>query len=80
MSIRGIRRIAVDRILHPVWEGLVALGMLYLAGELMRSERSAQPLTGPAESHPERLRPDIPLTPQERKLARQLERRVDPPV
>ncbi|KNB51260.1 hypothetical protein AC230_16915 [Streptomyces caatingaensis] len=33
MSIRGIRRIAVDRLLRAVWNGLVALGMLYVTGE-----------------------------------------------
>jgi len=76
MSTRGIRRVAIDHILRPVWKGLVALGMLYMAGELLQTEheRSTRPLTGPAGSHPERLRPDLPLTPQERKLARHLER------
>ncbi|MER5256836.1 MULTISPECIES: DUF6059 family protein [unclassified Streptomyces] len=80
MSIRGIRRVAIDHVLRPVWEGLMALGMLYLAGEVLRAEdeRSARPLTGPAGNHPERLRPDLPLTRQERKLARHLERRGIP--
>ncbi|MER5461030.1 DUF6059 family protein [Streptomyces sp. NPDC002668] len=67
MAIRGIRPIAVDRLLQPVWHGLVALGMLYVAAGRAPAE---PPLAGPPEGHPERVRADVPLTVDERMLAR----------
>ncbi|WP_406730639.1 DUF6059 family protein [Streptomyces sp. NBC_01794] len=67
VAIRGIRRIAVDRLLPPVWNGLVALGMLYAAAGRAPAE---PPLAGPPEGHPERVRADVPLTVDERTLAR----------
>jgi uncharacterized protein DUF6059 len=72
MSIGEIRRIAVDRLLRPVWNGLVASGMLYVAGETARTAPLAPPLAGPPEGHPERVRTDVPLTAEERVLARRL--------
>ncbi|MFM9368666.1 DUF6059 family protein [Streptomyces sp. Da 82-17] len=76
MSPRGLRRLLADRILHPLWEGLVSLGAVYLAGDTARADhdRTAPRPTGPAAHHPERLRPDLPLTPQERRLSRHLTR------
>lgn len=61
----------------------VALGFLHLAApeaweamaELRRrqAEKDAPPpLAPPPAGHPERLRPDLPLSPLERELAREL--------
>ncbi|MEE4592071.1 DUF6059 family protein [Streptomyces sp. DSM 41524] len=46
-------------LLHSLWNGLVAFGALHMP--------PAQPPSEP-QCHPERLRPDIPLTSQERAL------------
>ena len=68
-------RHAVRRGLRGVWRGLVAYGAVCLAGECARAaaERPG-PLSGPAAGHPERLRPDVPLSPLERALMRELGR------
>jgi hypothetical protein len=65
-------RQAVRRGLRVVWRGLVAYGSVYAAGECARAaaERPA-PLSGPATGHPERLRPDVPLSPLEGALLRE---------
>ncbi|MGN9796132.1 DUF6059 family protein [Streptomyces sp. OZ13] len=68
-------RHAVRRGLRVVWRGLVAYGSVYAAGECARAAalRPAS-LRGPAPGHPERLRPDMPLSPLERALLRELGR------
>jgi hypothetical protein len=65
-------------VLRWVFEGLAAFGGLYLYAPMLipgdwaathlpeYSARSKHaPLSGPAERHPERLRPDVPLTTSE---------------
>jgi hypothetical protein len=58
-----------------VWQGLVACGGVYLAGESARAAAGRPPLLlGPPAGHPERLRPDVPLTALERALLRDWQR------
>ncbi|MCX4696858.1 DUF6059 family protein [Streptomyces sp. NBC_01408] len=73
------------RLLRSLYGSLVAYGTLYTGGE-PRTANTPSPaappppaplrgLTGPARSHPERVRPDIPLTPLELALQRELRSR-----
>ncbi|MEU0372628.1 DUF6059 family protein [Streptomyces sp. NPDC006283] len=63
------------RCLRPLWQGLVACGAVYLAGESERAApRRPTVLLEPPAGHPERLRPDVPLTALERALLREWER------
>ncbi|QIP82880.1 hypothetical protein GLX30_00905 [Streptomyces sp. Tu 2975] len=66
-------RHAVRRVLRVVWRGLVAYGSVHVAGECARAAVEQRPalLSGPATGHPERLRPDVPLSPLERTLLRE---------
>ncbi|MEV0263763.1 DUF6059 family protein [Streptomyces sp. NPDC050617] len=73
---------------RSLWEGLVAFGTLHVTGQMpppvrtvARTEHSAPPqsppqsppsLAGPPPGHPERVRADVPLTAQERRLADRL--------
>ncbi|WP_043406697.1 DUF6059 family protein [Streptomyces pluripotens] len=52
-----------------VWRGLVAFGETLLGGFPEGGEREA--LAEPLPGHPERLRPDVPLSAVERELARE---------
>ncbi|MEU9377011.1 DUF6059 family protein [Streptomyces sp. NPDC048255] len=73
------------RLLRSLYGSLVAYGTLYTGGEPRATTTptpSPEPpppaaplrgLTGPARSHPERVRPDIPLTPLELALQRELQ-------
>ncbi|MFR9798050.1 DUF6059 family protein [Streptomyces sp. MS06] len=58
-----------------VWRGLVTFGEAMLGGFPRSHER--EPLTGPLPGHPERLRPDVPLSAVERELARELAKLCD---
>ncbi|MGP3683709.1 DUF6059 family protein [Streptomyces sp. IBSNAI002] len=60
-----------------VWQGLVSFGTLHLNGEIARAEHrpGPAPLDCPPPGHPERLRPDVPFTPVERALLRDLQSR-----
>ncbi|MGW5869031.1 DUF6059 family protein [Streptomyces sp. NPDC055239] len=64
------------RALNAVWQSLVAFGLIYAVGEIKRLEAlpqdAAQPLDAPPPGHPERLCPDVPLTPAEHALALEL--------
>ncbi|WP_411107599.1 DUF6059 family protein [Streptomyces sp. cmx-4-9] len=70
------------RLLRSLYGSLVAYGTLYTGGEpkgavggLPEPPPPPAPprgLTGPGPAHPERVRPDIPLTPLERALQREL--------
>lgn len=66
------------RLLTALCRGLVALGMQHTGGEPghpyppLPPERAPE-LEGPPARHPERLRPDIPLSPLEQALQRELE-------
>ncbi|MEU3891380.1 DUF6059 family protein [Streptomyces sp. NPDC029041] len=60
------------RLLRHAWSGLVAMGTVYLAGETSRPQTPDAPPAGPPAGHPERLRPDVPLTRLERALLREL--------
>ncbi|MFG2503296.1 DUF6059 family protein [Streptomyces sp. NPDC048441] len=64
------------RALNAVWQSLIAFGLLYTIGELKRAEalqeNAAEPLDAPPPGHPEKLCPDIPLTPAEHALALEL--------
>ncbi|MET9857614.1 DUF6059 family protein, partial [Streptomyces sp. NPDC006450] len=61
---------------RAVWEGLIALGRLQAVGQ---GGMDGGPDTGamwdePPPGHPDRMRPDLPLTPLERRLRRELRR------
>ncbi|WP_217249441.1 DUF6059 family protein [Streptomyces sp. AC602_WCS936] len=86
MAFRGARRLwGVVRALRVrLWQGLVALGALQAAGEQARADAArgldaprvpdAPPLLdAPPPGHPERLRPDLPLTALERALLQELD-------
>ncbi|MGW3137487.1 DUF6059 family protein [Streptomyces sp. NPDC001139] len=75
MAFRGVRRVrrAARALAACVWQCLVASGAVHLAGETARTD--AGPLLhAPPPGHPERLRPDLPLTALERALLRDLRR------
>jgi hypothetical protein len=75
MAFCGVRRVrrAVRALAACVWQCLVAAGAVQLAGERARAD-AARLLHGPLPGHPERLRPDLPLTALERALLRELGR------
>ncbi|MEV7415207.1 DUF6059 family protein [Streptomyces sp. NPDC089919] len=64
------------RLVRALWEGLVVLGRLHVTGG--REEHEAAPARRrpvydcPPAGHPERLRPEVPLSPVERRLSRHL--------
>ncbi len=61
-------------MLRSLGRSLVALGMQYTGPEPHPYPPPRTPvLRGPAPHHPERLRPDLPLTPLERALIREWE-------
>ncbi|MEU2154405.1 DUF6059 family protein [Streptomyces sp. NPDC019396] len=60
------------RVVHGCYDALVAAGWMWI-GVPVPAPRTAHPgLRPPPPGHPERVRPDIPLTPVERVLRRQL--------
>ncbi|MER8011787.1 MULTISPECIES: DUF6059 family protein [unclassified Streptomyces] len=73
MAFRGARRLrrAARALAACVWQCLVAAGAVQLAGETARAD-AGRLLHEPAPGHPERLRPDVPLTALERSLLRDL--------
>ena len=73
MAFRGARRVrrAARALTACVWQCLVASGAVHLAGERARAE-AGRLLHAPPPGHPERLRPDVPLTALERSLLRDL--------
>ncbi|MEV2255276.1 DUF6059 family protein [Streptomyces sp. NPDC050147] len=64
------------RVVNAVWQSLMAFGLMYTIGERKSLEAAApdaaRPLDAPPAGHPERLCPDIPLTPAEHALALEL--------
>ncbi|MFU8850834.1 DUF6059 family protein [Micromonospora sp. SL1-18] len=62
-----VRRLVI-RVLRFVWEGLIVLGESTVT-------IPANDPGGPPPGHPERWRPEVPLTRTERALARQLKGR-----
>ncbi|MGV9351390.1 DUF6059 family protein [Streptomyces spiralis] len=73
MAFPGARRLRrfTRALAAQVWHGLVAAGTMYFASEAARAE--ARLLDAPPPGHPERLRPDLPLTALERALQRELD-------
>ncbi|NBM21111.1 DUF6059 family protein [Streptomyces sp. GC420] len=67
---RRLGRLARALVAH-VWQGLVALGTIHVAGETARAG-GARVLDAPPPGHPECLRPDLPLTALERTLLEEL--------
>ncbi|MER7779672.1 DUF6059 family protein [Streptomyces sp. NPDC096191] len=53
-------------LVAEVWRSLVAVGAVQLAGETARADNPL--VQAPPPGHPERLRPDLPLTALERAL------------
>ncbi|MET7275730.1 DUF6059 family protein [Streptomyces flaveolus] len=53
-----------------VWQSLVAVGAVQLAGETARADTRL--VDAPPPGHPERLRPDVPLTALERALLKDI--------
>ncbi|MFF4246518.1 DUF6059 family protein [Streptomyces sp. NPDC001822] len=64
----------VRRALREVYASLTAVGWIWLGLPLGGPfvPVLAPALTGPPDGHPERVRPDQPLTPTERALREQL--------
>ncbi|MCC9711564.1 hypothetical protein E4N62_43960 [Streptomyces sp. MNU76] len=62
------------RLVRSLWDGLVVYGLLAVCGETSAYEASARraPLRSLPPGHPERLRTGLPLSPLERRLAREL--------
>ncbi|MFB7248837.1 DUF6059 family protein [Streptomyces populi] len=85
--LRTGRRVLTTRCLRPLWRSLTIMGAV-LSGPLVYYYAVFAPLSGPRPhdpfapheeqpcgpppGHPERLRPDLPLTAQERRLDREL--------
>ncbi|WP_225636145.1 DUF6059 family protein [Streptomyces solaniscabiei] len=53
-----------------VWQSLVAVGAVQLAGETARADTRL--VDAPPPGHPERLCPDVPLTALERALLKDI--------
>lgn len=68
--VRRMRRFT-RALAAEVWECLVAVGAVQLAGETVRVGTH---LDAPPPGHPERLRPDLPLTALERALLKDIGR------
>ncbi|MFF8097965.1 DUF6059 family protein [Streptomyces sp. NPDC016675] len=68
------RRFRPRRFVRGLWEGLVTYGRLCIGGETAPYEevRPREVWRQPPPGHPERVRGDVPLTPLERRLAREL--------
>ncbi|OAH10894.1 DUF6059 family protein [Streptomyces jeddahensis] len=73
MAIRGARRMRrfTRALAAHVWQCLVAAGSVQVAGEAARAD--ARLLDAPPPGHPERLRPDLPLSALERALLKELD-------
>ncbi|MEU6811642.1 DUF6059 family protein [Streptomyces sp. NPDC046831] len=73
-------RTFVVRLLRGVYESLVAFGQLWTlqpppapsSPHASVDTPAPPPLAGPPPGHPERLSPDLPLTPVEEAVARAL--------
>jgi hypothetical protein len=68
----------IRRLLREVYAALQAYGSSHLSGALVppapwRQEGEPAELEGPPPAHPERLCPEVALTPVERMLERELE-------
>ncbi|AQS65688.1 DUF6059 family protein [Streptomyces pactum] len=66
---RRVRRFT-RALVADVWQCLVAVGAVQLAGETARADTRL--VDAPAPGHPERLRPDLPLTALERALLKDI--------
>ncbi|MEV2196526.1 DUF6059 family protein [Streptomyces phaeochromogenes] len=67
----------VKRVLRELDRSLIAFGMMYTSGACQPGPPDGEgesQLRCPPAGHPEQLRPDIALTPLERKLERELRR------
>ncbi|MFD4263035.1 DUF6059 family protein [Streptomyces sp. NPDC058534] len=53
-----------------LWQCLIAVGAVQLAGETARAD--ARLMDAPGPGHPERLRPDLPLTALERAVLKDI--------
>ncbi|MFE9908430.1 DUF6059 family protein [Streptomyces clavifer] len=64
----------VSRALYEIRMSLTVAGWTWLGLSVTGPPPPSAdpPLTGPPEGHPERVRPDVPLTPGETALQRQL--------
>lgn len=64
------------RILRSIYRVMVAYGTMYTGvdpgGADGTAPASVLEMRGPGPGHPERVRPDVPLTPSERALLRGL--------
>lgn len=56
-----------------LWDGCVALGLMYTGESTLKGSADQVPVhDAPPPGHPERLRPDLPLTGYEERLRREL--------
>ncbi|MCX4993177.1 MULTISPECIES: DUF6059 family protein [unclassified Streptomyces] len=67
------RRRWPSRLLRRVWPAVAAAGLHHVLGEMHRARTPKVPLARPPQGHPERLRPDVPLTSLELALVRELD-------
>ncbi|MDT6987474.1 DUF6059 family protein [Streptomyces lusitanus] len=74
MAFPGVRRVrrAARALAAGVWDCLVSFGSLQVTGGFGRTD-AVRLLSEPPPGHPERLRPDVPLTALERALLRELD-------
>ncbi|MBC2869354.1 DUF6059 family protein [Streptomyces mexicanus] len=73
MAFYGARRVrrAVRALAAGVWDGLVSFGSLQAGG--FGQDDADRLLPEPPPGHPERLRPDVPMTALERALLKELD-------
>lgn len=77
------RRSVISRCLRPVWDALITFGTYWVYIPPTPSRPATPPVAPPASGpppelrgtgpeHPERVRPEIPLTPVERAIRDEL--------
>ncbi|MFJ7199808.1 MULTISPECIES: DUF6059 family protein [unclassified Streptomyces] len=75
----SVERSLARRVLRSIYRGLVAYGTMYSGvdpvGPGATEPEPTGKLRGPGPAHPERVRPDTPLTPLERAHLRELRSR-----
>jgi uncharacterized protein DUF6059 len=63
---------SLRRVLWAIYHILSVFGMIYTVADLTAATTRPLEVTGPGADHPERVPADVPLTPLERALLREL--------